>query len=268
MSVAFRLMSTGGAPPNVQWDSLRLEAESPLVLPLVPLDAQSSWKYDPIGTNLGTLWRWPGFDDADWPAGPALLGTEDCSCLPEAMRTALTVGAGRTTFYFRHRFTVPAAWTQAILRLRHVVDDGIVYYLNGAELFRLGVTNEPVRFEDVASRTVGDAGYEGPFDLTVTNLLAGDNVLAAEVHQASAASSDVVFGASLEALLYPHQLPGTNAVVRLERQDNILVVFWDEYRLVLEMAETITGPWAPAAEQNAPLILTATNSARFFRLRQ
>ena len=38
-------------------------------IPLVPQD--SVWKYMDDGRDLGTAWREPGFNDSDWPSGPA-----------------------------------------------------------------------------------------------------------------------------------------------------------------------------------------------------
>ncbi|HOW65420.1 MAG TPA: hypothetical protein PK256_09045, partial [Verrucomicrobiota bacterium] len=50
-----------------------------------------------------------------------------------------------------------------------------------------------------ADRTVGDASMEGPFILSSDALREGENVVAVEVHQINAGSSDVVFGLSLQA---------------------------------------------------------------------
>jgi hypothetical protein len=48
------------------------------------------------------------------------------------------VSTNKVTFYFRHRFVVPPGVTNPPLRLRHVIDDGAVFYLNTAA--------EPARF--------------------------------------------------------------------------------------------------------------------------
>ena len=82
-----------------------------------------------------------------------------------------------------------ASAPKSLSSLRTVVDDGVVFYLNGNELFRLGVIENPVTYTSPASRTVPDATYEGPFLVTPTNLLSGTNLLAAEVHQVNATNS-------------------------------------------------------------------------------
>ena len=45
---------------------------------------------------------------------------------------------------------------------------------------------------------MGDAVLTGPFIIPGSALLAGENVLAVEVHQQNTTSSDVVFGMTLE----------------------------------------------------------------------
>src|SRR5687767_9904937 len=39
--------------------------------------ARSVWKYLDNGSDQGTAWRAPGFDDSDWESGPAELGYGD-----------------------------------------------------------------------------------------------------------------------------------------------------------------------------------------------
>src|SRR6185295_10965750 len=89
------------------------------------------------------------------------------------------------------------------LRLRHVIDDGVVLYLNGVEILRTGLPDGLVSSIEPAVRNVGNAVYEGPFTVSASSLLRGTNVLAAEVHQFNASSTDVIFGLSLDALVPP-----------------------------------------------------------------
>ncbi len=163
---------------------------------LVRIDARTLWKYNPSGADLGTAWVAPGFDDSEWPSGPALLARETAA-LPEPIRTPLTLGP--TTFYFRHAFQY-AGPARVQLQLRTVIDDGAVLYLNGKRIWSLRVPGAPPRSTTLAETRVSDAVYEGPFDLTATHLIAGENVLAAEVHQVATNSSDLVFGLGLDAV--------------------------------------------------------------------
>jgi hypothetical protein len=160
------------------------------------LPITQAWKFNQSGADLGTGWRARDFDDSAWPSGAALFYNETAP-LPAPTNTPLMLGI--LTYYFRTHFTFNGDPAQVALVLNTVVDDGAVVYLNGQEIFRIAVTNDPVHFDHVASRTVVDAVYEGPFTAAASNLLQGDNVLAVEVHQSATTSSDVVFGLSVTA---------------------------------------------------------------------
>jgi hypothetical protein len=153
------------------------------------------------------------------------------------------------------------------VRLRHVIDDGAVFYLNGAEIYRVGMTN-PVTSTTPAERVVSDAVYEGPFELSVTNLVSGTNLLAVEVHQNGATSSDIVFGVALEALLLPSQLPLPNAVLSIARQGDRVVLSWSATGMTLETANEPGGPWIPLTGATSPVTNTPSPPAQFFRLRE
>ncbi|MSU37005.1 MAG: hypothetical protein EXS36_18290 [Pedosphaera sp.] len=163
---------------------------------LIRIDARTLWKYNQSGANLGTAWVAPSFDDSLWASGPALLAVENAA-LPEPIRTPLTLGP--ITFYFRHHFQYNGPAT-AQLRLHTVIDDGAVLYLNGKNIWNTRVQGSPPLSSTLADSTVSDAVYEGPFEVSVTNLLNGENVLAAEVHQVATTSSDLVFGISLDVV--------------------------------------------------------------------
>ncbi len=150
------------------------------------------WKYLDNGTDQGTAWRAPDFDDAAWASGPAQLGYGEGD---EA--TVISFGPDANnkfvTSYFRHAFNVanPASFLVGRLRLKR--DDGIIVYLNGVEIFRDGFPAGEVTFSQLA----GSPGDDGQTYLTGSYspslLVAGQNVLAAEVHQASPGSSDLTF---------------------------------------------------------------------------
>ena len=80
-----------------------------------------------------------------------------------------------------------------------ILDDGAVVYLNGTEVLRVRMGSGNIGFGTFAAQTVSDAVLEGPFSLPADALVVGENVLAVEVHQTNANSSDVVFGLSLVA---------------------------------------------------------------------
>jgi hypothetical protein len=159
--------------------------------PLVPRGAQ--WKYLDDGSNQGTAWRAPDFNDGAWASGPAKLGFGDSD-----QATLLNGGPATNRFvttYFRRAFPVtdPAAFSR--LNLRVLRDDGVVVYLNGAEVFRNNMPAGPLTFATYASAPVNGSDETNYFGTTLGAgaFVTGTNVLAVEVHQANATSSDLGF---------------------------------------------------------------------------
>jgi hypothetical protein len=156
------------------------------------------WRYEQSGTDLGASWSMPDYDDLGWPAGPALLYATT-STLPAPKNTPLTLGPN--TFYFRTSFLYTGAPTVLSLSLRHVVDDGAVFYLNGNEIVRFLMPTGAIRYTNFSSSAVGNAALRAPVAVPLTNLVVGTNVLAVEVHQAANPGNDVAFGAELSAVV-------------------------------------------------------------------
>jgi hypothetical protein len=244
-----------------------LNGQSAVRVPVVlaSMTSTSLWRFDQRGLNLGTSWSARVYNDSGWPQGAPLFAYET-SALPETIRTPLTTNQNKLTFYFRKAFTLPGNATNALLRLRTVLDDGAVFYVNGAELFRWGMPFGTVAFDTTAGRTVDNAVYEGPFVRAPTNLVPGTNVLAVEAHQVNTNSSDIVFGAAVEALLLPSQaLPPPRLNATFDGSE--LRLEWDP-PASLEVADDPSGPWSPATDPSNPIWVSATNTAGFFRLKR
>lgn len=160
--------------------------------------AGALWKYRDDGVDLGIAWRQPGYADGAWPAGPAELGYGDGD---EA--TVLGYGpnpaAKYPTTYFRRAFTVadPAAILALEARIRR--DDGIVLYLNGVPVVTDNFDRHTITWGAYAHTVIGGAAESEwhTWRLDPGLLHAGVNVLAAEVHQADPASSDLSFDLEL-----------------------------------------------------------------------
>lgn len=156
------------------------------------------WRFNESSDLTGVNWTAPAYLDTGWPSGAALLYHEP-DALPGPKNTELTLG--RLTYYFRTHFNFTGNPAGIVLQLSPFVDDGAIFYLNGQPLYNLAVNNTPLNYSTPASRSVTEAVLEGPFSLPATNLIAGENVLAVEVHQVNSTSSDVVFGAQLDAVI-------------------------------------------------------------------
>ena len=167
----------------------------------------NGWRYDQSGHDLGTAWRAPAYDDSLWPTGKALLYT-NFSSLPAPLGTKLRYTNGVVTYYFRTPFVVTNDLTGAQVLLRHVVNDGAIFYVNGVELTRFNMPAGTVYSTNYASLNIGvPTNILGPFAFTLTNLVTGTNFLAVEVHQYAAppVNRDACFGAelSVSTLLSP-----------------------------------------------------------------
>jgi hypothetical protein len=171
----------------------------------------NQWSYYQAGPP-DAAWKDNAFNHAAWAVGRGLLYVETAD-LPGPKTTPLTLG--QLAYYFRAKFTLPSVPAGATLRLNHIIDDGAVFYLNGRELYRFGFAADVVIQHSTPCTLVGDAVLTGPITLPAGLLQVGENVLAVEVHQATASSSDIVFGADLflEGGSVPGQTPGaTNNV--------------------------------------------------------
>lgn len=214
--------------------------------PTVLLPMTATWRYHQLRQNLGITWRAPEFNDANWPAGPALLYAES-SALPGPKNTPLTLGP--TTFYFRTRFDFAGDPSAVALSLTTILDDGAVVYLNGREIFRLGMPAGAPTYSTLAARNVDNATLEGPFVLPSDGLVSGENVLAVEVHQIATGSSDVAFGLSLSAVTPTVAVAATPGAVnaRLSPVESIPLVWLNELvadnRTGLADSTGERGPW-------------------------
>ena len=156
--------------------------------------AGSEWRYLDNGSNQGTKWRARLFDDTKWKAGPAQLGYGD-----NGEKTELSFGDNNSskhiTTFFRRNFEVANPAGVISLEAALVRDDGAVAYINGKEILRSNMPQGNIRYDTLASVTVGgeeESAFQ-PFTVDPVLLVEGKNVIAVEVHQTSRTSSDISF---------------------------------------------------------------------------
>lgn len=193
--LSFAEPTPGGPNPGGSAGNCTLAVET---VPLLPLDA--TWRYNQTANLDGVAWKTAAYNDSAWPSGKGLLAHEDCNCLP-APGIGTQLALGRSTYYFRTHFVVTNNVANYALNMTTVVDDGAIIYLNGIEILRVGMSAAAGSYAEFSSRNVSDATAEF-FTLPKTvALLQGTNTLAVELHQTSLGSSDVTWGASLDATL-------------------------------------------------------------------
>jgi len=231
------------------------------------------WKFLDNGTDQGTAWRGTNFIDSSWASGHAQLGYGDGD-------EATIVNGGPTnnhyiTTYFRRRFPVSNRSSFTNLLLRVLRDDGAVVYLNGTEVFRSNMTNGPITYTTLAASTVGGADETSNFFSTAVNpalLVNGTNLLAVEIHQVSATSSDISFDLELLGLR-----PPPPPILSLERSGSTALLSWSAFSqgFHLEANPSFTpASWAPASNTvtltntRNTVALDLTEDRGFYRIKK
>ena len=246
-------------------------------------DLTQTWMYATSDLD-GVNWTAPGYDDSHWDGqGPGVLwvdtrGPDPMGDIPVALATEMPLDSGTgypfITYYLRTHFNLTNNPAGVWLECEAWVDDGAVFYLNGAEIYRVCMPAAPALISNstLASSyycSGGDASC--PIDFIVsgpvmTNLVAGDNVLAVEVHNYNARSPDITFGMSLSVtvpLIVGPQLS-------LVSSNRTAVLSWTRGGFTLQQADSPEGPWTdvPGPVFTSPYADANPAAARFFRLRR
>jgi hypothetical protein len=248
---------------------------STLLLPLT-----NSWRF--TTNNLdGVNWTAPDYVETNWLGeGPALLYVENSASVAPK-NTALPPPFGQAiprTYYFRTHFDFSGD-TPSSLVFSNYIDDGAVFYLNGAEVRRLRMPGPPTVIVNTTAANgspcagtaqAGDATTNCPDVFVIsgnllTNLVQGENVMAIEVHNGGS-GGDVVFGSALiqrsPVLVVPQ--------LYLWMENNVATLFWNGEGFTLQGSSDLSNAsdWAdlPGSAAQSPVIVTNSGTA-FYRLR-
>lgn len=190
---------------------------TPVGLPPISLPAPvnyvefgSTWKFDQSNRELTGIFAQPDYDDSDWPSGAGFLGYGETGVPAPGLQVSdppinRNFAIGLITYYFRTEFEFTDDPIGAQLSIDHLVDDGVRYYLNGQVIGNIRLSNG-----EIDSNTPGTSlspedviSYNDIVLDVSSSLVQGTNVLAAEVHNQSAGSSDMVFGAQVKIAANP-----------------------------------------------------------------
>ena len=143
--------------------------------------AGSSWTYYFGATAPASGWEQAGFATTDWSTGAAPLGWGQAT-----LGTTFTqLSPNPLASYYRKVVTIPDPSKYSSVTVTTRADDGVVVYLNGTEIGRANMPAGTPTFGTYASSAIGAAAAVAtPVTITVpvAQFVAGDNVIAAEVH--------------------------------------------------------------------------------------
>ena len=241
--------------------------------PATLIAAGAAWRYLDDGSDQGTAWRSLAFvETAFWSNGVAQLGFGNGDEATVIRRTnSTTAGNSMTAFYFRRAFNVtnPAAF--ADLSMWMLRDDGAVVYVNGTEVFRspsMPPSPTAITYTTFANQQ-GSAPANNSIDTATISaglLVPGTNVVAVEVHQFNATSSDISFDFSLTG----NPAGNTAGVPRITptQYGNQLALDWSGSGYLLEQADDVMGPWTVVPNYGVPATIDVNAARKFYRLRK
>ncbi len=150
---------------------------------------RSSWKYLDDGSDQGTAWSGASFNDKTWKTGQAELGYGD-----DDEATVVLYGNDASnkhlTTYFRKTISIANAADYQSFTASVKMDDGVVVYVNGREVYRSNLPEGAIAYNTEALKAYSAVDI---FTIKASDFTNGNNVIAAEVHQSSPSSSDKSF---------------------------------------------------------------------------
>ncbi len=244
----------------------------------------NQWRFTTANQN-GIAWAAPGHDDTAWEGsgagffwgrpnlGYTLVGP-NTSIQPRGARLSVNPANGQpySTYYFRAHFTRPNAGAPLSLMFSNVVNDGAVFYLNGVELTRLRLPASPLAISNatpaLAQACAGGGlcpdllGFTGT---ALTNLTAGDNVLAVELHLYPTATPNPLFGAVVDYTYNSDPGPQLQIAPGAGRT---VVLNWSRGGYQLQEAIRAAGPWRNVGSSvyAGPFPTSPSGSTHFYRL--
>lgn len=190
--IAVEIHQTSITSSDITFDLELLGNAAPVGL----INFGDTWKYRD-NDNRPANWETVGFNDAAWPSGASELGYGD------APATTVSYGSDDLnkyiTTYFRKTFNVTSLNTYNGFTMNLVRDDGVVVYINGAEVARDNMPGGTPAHSTQASAAISGAGETTPitFNLSPCNFVEGINTIAVEMHQSDPGSSDLSFNMEL-----------------------------------------------------------------------
>jgi hypothetical protein len=159
---------------------------------------KSSWSYYDQGSLNNTGWYGSSYSTSAWSTGTAPLGYNSYYGQTTVLDYGTSSSNKRPTYYFRKNVTLTAVpGSNDVFRLQYVVDDGFVVYVNGTEAGRYNMPSGTITYNTFSTSYAESNPDQGYIDLPASLFKKGTNVIAVEVHNNAASSTDILWEASL-----------------------------------------------------------------------
>ncbi len=168
----------------------------------------SSWRYSlglsEASTPDAAAWRKAGFDDSKWSSGSAPIGyANPPNSAPEFTLASLVPSSqdgGYSCVFVRGSFVARAPSAGNVFTVNINIDDGCIIWINGSEVGRYNVPDGNLAYNQWAVSAI-EATLNS---FSVTNnaqgpVVSGTNIVAVQVFNANATSSDLFFDLSIES---------------------------------------------------------------------
>ncbi len=227
----------------------------------------SGWRYRETRSEPPATWKTLAFDDtgAEWlpctlPAGFGATGV--------VTTVASGIATDRTkAFYFRKKFAVadPAQVSALTFIVRR--DDAVVVWLNNdaspTVVSADGTFNPPYTYDatTIAANNVPNSTNTANYltvSIPVTKLVAGQNILAIQLHQTSLTSGDIVLDC---------ELVGPPLQLGFGKAGGQPILYWLDPGATLESTIDF-GVWTPIPGGSSPYPFGTSIPKEFFRLRK
>jgi hypothetical protein len=240
-------------------------------------DVTDSWKY--TSNNVESVnWTAPGYNDSGWSGpGSGLLYIENNSLV--SPRNTPLPSPVMHTYYFRRHFNFTGSRFDASLSFSAYVDDGMVIYVNGMEIYRLRMPTGPINNQTgatgqpcVGTGAANDATCADTFlvsgSAVQNSLFQGDNIIAVEVHNylgSPGSLLDLVFGMSMTV----NHSTVEATTLYMFTENGLATLYWNADGFTLQQSTDLNVGWedVPGPITIGPISVT-TSPTTYYRLRR
>ncbi|MBR4841186.1 MAG: CotH kinase family protein [Paludibacteraceae bacterium] len=178
------------APDGYKFDHWEITKESKLI------NGNDVWSYYDKGNLPATDWMSPAYSDASWKSAEGPLGLNVSSLVKTTINAKDEDGNNLTTAYFRKKIVLDETFSNTPLEAVINYNNGAIVYVNGQEVFRIGMPDGPVDYDTKATAYISKYKTES-FKIAPEFFQQGENLIAVELHGNSNTNTTLAFSMML-----------------------------------------------------------------------